>query len=103
MEIQLSSDVLDGLVLAALHRENQYGYSLTQYVQSYVQVSESTLYPVLRRLKKNQLVETYDEQYQGRNRRYYQITAQGQAYLLDFREAWTRYQTQINHMLGEEN
>ena len=50
MVFQLGASLLDALVLAVLHKEAAYGYKLTQEVKSMMQVSESTLYPVLRRL-----------------------------------------------------
>ena len=80
MKIQVSSDLLDGLVLALLDKQDYYGYSLTQDMQRAISISESTLYPVLRRLKNNGLLETYDQSYQGRNRRYYRITNNGRRY-----------------------
>ena len=61
MKIQVSSDLLDGLVLALLDKQDYYGYSLTQDMQRAISISESTLYPVLRRLKNNGLLETYDQ------------------------------------------
>ncbi|MCQ5069156.1 PadR family transcriptional regulator [Faecalibacillus intestinalis] len=60
MKIQVSADLLDGLVLALLERKDYYGYALTQDMQKAITISESTLYPVLRRLKRDQFVETYD-------------------------------------------
>ncbi|CAM4372611.1 Transcriptional regulator PadR-like family protein [Weissella hellenica] len=56
MAMQLSSDLMDGLVLALLSKEDLYGYSLTKQVQERFAVSESTMYPVLRRLKKRDWV-----------------------------------------------
>ena len=53
MAIQISSELLDGCVLACLKGQDYYGYALTQRLQAAISVSESTLYPVLRRLKKN--------------------------------------------------
>ncbi|MBP5844918.1 PadR family transcriptional regulator, partial [Lactiplantibacillus plantarum] len=56
MAIQISSELLDGCVLACLKGQDYYGYALTQRLQAAISVSESTLYPVLRRLKKNDWV-----------------------------------------------
>lgn len=81
MKIQITADLLDGIVLAILKQDDYYGYALTQRVQEVITVSESTMYPVLRRLKRDGFVTTYDQPYQGRNRRYYQITADGEAHL----------------------
>lgn len=62
---------------------------------------ESTLYPVLRRLLKDNCLETYDQEYQGRNRRYYKITPQGQAQLQMYRQEWTIYVQKINRIIEE--
>ena len=74
MVFQLSSPLLDGCVLAILEREDAYGYSLTQRLREEIEISESTLYPILRRLQKEGCLAVYDRQFQGRNRRYYTIT-----------------------------
>ncbi|CCJ67337.1 MULTISPECIES: PadR family transcriptional regulator [Leuconostoc] len=102
MAIQMSSELLDGCVLAILDKEDYYGYALTQRVQGTISVSESTLYPVLRRLKNNQYVTTYDQPYQGRNRRYYQITAQGRDKLVSIRQDWLIFQANVNTLLKEK-
>ncbi|MDI6552604.1 PadR family transcriptional regulator [Leuconostoc falkenbergense] len=102
MAIQMSSELLDGCVLAILDKEEYYGYALTQRVQGTISVSESTLYPVLRRLKNNQYVTTYDQPYQGRNRRYYQITAQGRDKLVSIRQDWLIFQANVNTLLKEK-
>ncbi|GAK48266.1 PadR family transcriptional regulator [Secundilactobacillus oryzae JCM 18671] len=102
MAIQISSELLDGCVLAILEHEDYYGYTLTQKVQSAITVSESTIYPVLRRLKKNGWLTTYDEPFQGRNRRYYQITADGRAQLQTIKGDWQEFRDGIESMLGDE-
>ncbi|WP_349549204.1 PadR family transcriptional regulator [Leuconostoc pseudomesenteroides] len=102
MAIQMSSELLDGCVLAILDKEDYYGYALTQRIQGTISVSESTLYPVLRRLKNNQYVTTYDQPYQGRNRRYYQITAQGRDKLVSIRQDWLIFQANVNTLLKEK-
>ena len=98
----MSSELLDGCVLAILDKEDYYGYALTQRVQGTISVSESTLYPVLRRLKNNQYVTTYDQPYQGRNRRYYQITAEGRDKLVSIRQDWLIFQANVNTLLKEK-
>ncbi|API72942.1 MULTISPECIES: PadR family transcriptional regulator [Leuconostoc] len=101
MAIQMSSELLDGCVLAILDKEDYYGYALTQRVQGTISVSESTLYPVLRRLKNNQFVTTYDQPFQGRNRRYYQITTQGRDKLDSIRQDWIMFQANVDTLLKE--
>ena len=85
--------LLDAVVLAVVSREQEgtYGYKITQDVREVLEVSESTLYPVLRRLKKDGCLEVYDKQYGGRNRRYYKITSVGIAQLSLYKEEWKQY------------
>jgi len=77
MAIQASGILLEGCVLSLLSEEDAYGYNLTQQVKSSLGVSESTLYPVMRRLQTQGYLTVYDIPHSGRNRRYYQITASG--------------------------
>ena len=86
------------VVLAVVSRESEgtYGYKITQDVRAVLEVSESTLYPVLRRLKKDGCLEVYDKQYGGRNRRYYKITSLGTAQLELYKEEWKQYSRRIS-------
>lgn len=95
--------LLDAIVLSVVSKEinGTYGYKITQEVRMALDVSESTLYPVLRRLLKDNCLETYDQAYQGRNRRYYKITAQGQAQLQMYRQEWIAYVKKINQIIEE--
>lgn len=90
--------LLDAVVLAVVSYDEAgtYGYKITQDVQTVIQVSESTLYPVLRRLLKDGCLETYDKEYQGRNRRYYKITSTGLAQLNMYKQEWYEYTVKIN-------
>ena len=99
----LTAPLLDACVLGVLARGYSYGYALTQQVRSVVDISESTLYPVLRRMQKEGSLETYDSPFQGRNRRYYRITPAGTAALKTYRDAWRNYRAGIDQLLeGEE-
>ncbi|MGE7949315.1 PadR family transcriptional regulator [Lysinibacillus sp. NPDC093688] len=99
MTFQLGSALLDACVLAIVDKEDAYGYSLTQQIQSVMDISESTLYPVLRRLQKANCLTTYDQPYQGRNRRYYQITDQGRIRLLELLKEWQTYKEMVDCVL----
>ena len=79
MVFNTGSALLDAIVLAVVSRDTEgtYGYKITQDVQQAIEISESTLYPVLRRLQKDDCLETYDMAIDGRNRRYYRITEKG--------------------------
>ncbi|MDD3430006.1 MAG: PadR family transcriptional regulator, partial [Oscillospiraceae bacterium] len=78
MAFNTGAALLDAVVLATVKEEGTYGYKITQDVRSVMEVSESTLYPVLRRLQKDGCLETYDMEFAGRNRRYYKITENGE-------------------------
>lgn len=101
MIFQMGSALLDACVLAVLSKEDAYGYVLTQKVKAVMEISESTLYPVLRRLQKEQSLATYDQPFQGRNRRYYAITDTGKEKLEGYRSEWKIYKRQIDQMLLE--
>ena len=70
----------------------------TQDVRSAINVSESTLYPVLRRLQKDECLEVYDRQYDGRNRRYYKVTEKGMAQLNLYQVEWKNYSRKIQEI-----
>lgn len=77
MIFNLTTPILEALVLSIINRQDTYGYQITQDVRKAVSISESTLYPILRRLQKEMCLEVYDKEFQGRNRRYYKITGKG--------------------------
>ena len=91
--------LLDALVLSAVSKMDTYGYKITQDVRDVVDVSESTLYPVLRRLQKNGYLAAYDQEFAGRNRRYYTITPEGEEKLVECRQEWTEYRGRIENLL----
>lgn len=100
MTYQLAAPLLDACVLAILENEDAYGYTLTAQVKEIVDISESTLYPVLRRLQKDACLTTYDQPFQGRNRRYYQITDSGREKLAFYKKEWEIYKNNIDALLG---
>jgi PadR family transcriptional regulator PadR len=103
MVFTTGSALLDAVVLSVVSREGTYGYKITQDVRNVVEVSESTLYPVLRRLQKDGYLETYDMEFQGRNRRYYKITSNGMILLDNYRREWISYRKNLDLiLLGEE-
>lgn len=77
MEFPVGAKLLDAMVLSIVSRKETYGYEITHELQKIIDVSESTLYPVLRRLQKDVCLEAFDLEYKGRNRRYYRITVEG--------------------------
>jgi PadR family transcriptional regulator PadR len=77
MDAQLKKGLLDLMVLASLKYNDSYGYKIIQDISSIMDISESTLYPILKRLEKQTLVKTYNATHNSRIRKYYQITASG--------------------------
>lgn len=100
MIFSVSSTLLDALVLEVVSRNDTYGYEITQSIRKAVDISESTLYPVLRRLQKDQCLEVYDKEYQGRNRRYYKITEKGKITLALYKEEWKLYKEKIDNVFS---
>ena len=97
MVFNTGAALLDAIVLAVVSKEEEgtYGYKITQDVRAVLEISESTLYPVLRRLMKDGCLEVYDREYGGRNRRYYKITEKGRAQLGLYRIEWKSYSEKI--------
>lgn len=100
MVFNTGAALLDAIVLAVVLREQEgtYGYKITQDVRKVLNVSESTMYPVLRRLQKNECLEVYDMQFDGRNRRYYKVTEKGMAQLNLYKAEWKNYTRKITEM-----
>lgn len=103
MVFNTGAALLDAIVLAVVSTEAEgtYGYKITHDVRQAIAVSESTLYPVLRRLQKEECLEAYDQEFAGRNRRYYKITDKGQAQLRLYREEWISYSSKITRIFSE--
>lgn len=101
MVFNTGAALLDAIVLAVVSKEpdGTYGYKITQDVRQALEVSESTLYPVLRRLLKDECLEVYDREFAGRNRRYYKMTAKGSAQLGLYQAEWARYSSSITEIL----
>ena len=100
MVFNTGSSLLDAIVLAAVSKEadGTYGYKITQEVRKAIDISESTLYPVLRRLQKDQCLDVYDLAIDGRNRRYYRITEVGRAQLALYKGEWAVYSGNISRI-----
>lgn len=88
MDIQLKRGLLDVCVLAAIKDEASYGYQIIKDLKPYVSISESTLYPILRRLETARLLMVRTAEHNGRLRKYYHITPAGRKRLEDFKEEW---------------
>ena len=77
MDAQLRRGLLEVCVLAAVERHDSYGYQIIREMEPFVEISESTLYPILRRLESGEMLSVYSVEHSGRLRKYYQITQRG--------------------------
>ena len=100
MSFGVSGALLDACVLGILRQGATYGYDLTQKMNTRMQVSETTLYPVLRRLLKDGSLSSYDEPTEGRMRRYYALTPAGETQLEQLQTEWENYRSIIDTLLG---
>ena len=88
MDIQLKRGMLDACVLAAIQDGESYGYQMLKDMRPYVELSESTPYPILRRLESARCLTVRTAEHNGRLRKYYAITPAGLARLEDFKREW---------------
>lgn len=88
MDVQLKRGLLDICVLAAIKDEESYGYQIVKDMKPYVDISESTLYPILRRLENAELLTVRSAEHNGRLRKYYRITEAGLSRIQAFKEEW---------------
>lgn len=101
MDIQIKKGLLDACVLAVLKKEDSYGYKLVQSISQVMEISESTLYPVLKRLEMSGCLATYSHEFGGRLRKYYQITPKGIQKLYDFKTEWAEAKNVIDYILED--
>ena len=102
MDIQLKRGMLDVCVLAAIKDEDSYGYQIIKDMKPYVTISESTLYPILRRLEAGALLTVHSVEHNGRLRKYYHITDTGKARIEEFKEEWKELESIYRFIVKEE-
>ena len=88
MDAQLKRGFLETCVLAALRAEDSYGYKIIRDISPYIEISESTLYPILKRLEQTECVTIYSVEHNSRLRKYYKITEKGRARIEEFLSEW---------------
>ena len=103
MEVQIKRGLLDVCVLAAIKYKDSYGYQIIKDMKPYMQISESTLYPILRRLEEGKMLTVYSVEHNGRLRKYYHITPTGLELLGEEKEQWIVFSKAVNKVaLGME-
>ena len=88
MDIQLKRGLLDVCVLAAIKNEDSYGYKIIKDMKPYIEMSESTLYTILKRLETANMLTVRTAEHNGRLRKYYHITEAGLGRIEDFKNEW---------------
>jgi PadR family transcriptional regulator PadR len=88
MESQFRRGILEACVLAVLEKGESYGYQLVKDVNDFIEISESTMYPILRRLEQTELLEVFSMEHNGRLRKYYRITDKGREKITEMLEEW---------------
>ncbi len=89
MDIQLKRGLLDVCVLAAIKNEDSYGYKIIKDLRPYIELSESTLYTILKRLESANMLSVRTAEHDGRLRKYYHITNAGLKRIEDFKSEWS--------------
>jgi PadR family transcriptional regulator PadR len=88
VDTQLKRGLLDVCVLTVLSKEDSYGYKIVKDLSEHIEISESTLYPILKRLETQNCVTVYSTEHNSRLRKYYKITPQGKDKIHDFLKEW---------------
>lgn len=102
MDIQMKRGLLDVCVLAAIKNEDSYGYQIIKDIKPYIDISESTLYPILRRLEAADMLTVRSAEHNGRLRKYYHIEAAGLQRIEDFKEEWKQIMSIYSFVTREE-
>ena len=103
MLLPVNAAMMDACVLAALERGDTYGYRITQELAGGIGASESTLYPILRRLESNAQINVRAAEHNGRLRKYYRITELGRARIEEFKREWRELLSIYEFVTREEN
>ncbi len=103
MDIQLKRGLLDVCVLSAIKDEESYGYKIIKDVKPYIELSESTLYTILKRLEVGRLLTVRSAEHGGRLRKYYKITDLGRTRLEEFKQEWREVMTIYKFVTKEES
>lgn len=89
MDSQFRRGVLDACVLAVLERGESYGYQLVKDINQFIEITESTLYPILKRLEQTEMLTVFTQEHNGRLRKYYKITDKGRDKITDLLNEWS--------------
>ena len=103
MDAQLKRGMLDICVLAILQRADSYGYKIIKDASAVLEITESTLYPILKRLEQAKCLTVYSVEHNGRLRKYYSITEQGRGFLKELENSWDELTSAVNSIKENHN
>ena len=103
MDIQLKRGLLDVCVLAAIKNEDSYGYKIIKDLKPYIELSESTLYTILKRLEAAHMLTVHTVEHDGRLRKYYHITLEGLQRIKEFKEEWKEVDLIYQFVIKEDH
>ena len=103
MDIQLKRGLLEVCVLSAIKNKDSYGYKIIKDIKPYIEISESTLYPILKRLESANMLTVKSVEHNGRLRKYYHITQNGLDRLKAFRDEWQEIMLIYNFVTREND
>ncbi|MGO4106123.1 PadR family transcriptional regulator [Paenibacillus sp. YAF4_2] len=102
MNVQFKKGVLELCVLVMLDKKDRYGYELVQKISSQIEISEGSIYPILRRLTNEEYFTTYlQESTEGPSRKYYRLTDKGRTYLYELITEWNEFASGVNQLIKE--
>ncbi len=102
MDIQLKRGLLDVCVLAAIKNDDSYGYQIIKDLKPYIQLSESTLYTILKRLESAKMLTVRTAEHGGRLRKYYHITEAGAKRIEEFKDEWKEIMAIYKFVIKED-
>ncbi len=100
MDLQLKRGLIEVCVLKFLSQSDSYGYQLIKDVSNYIPISESTLYPILKRLEASECITVFSVEHNGRLRKYYKITSKGITRITSFLQEWDEV-AKVLHFIEE--
>ena len=103
MDVQLKRGLLDVCVLAAIRSEDSYGYKIIKDMKPYIELSESTLYTILKRLETSKMLTVRTTEHDGRLRKYYHITDEGLKRIDEFKTDWEEILAIYRFVTKEDN
>ncbi|EFR44452.1 PadR family transcriptional regulator [Streptococcus pseudoporcinus] len=99
MYFPVSATLIEFLILSIVKDQDSYGYDISQNIKLVSNIKESTLYPILKKLEKADYLRTYSQEHQGRQRKYYQLTTEGQTQLAFLEEEWQNYKASLDAII----